>query len=65
MRWIVVVAVLVASSGCGWSSEAEKLRRTAEDYKTQLATANTTLDQTRKDSKEQSEKWQSASWARQ
>ncbi len=59
MRWIVVVAVLVASSGCGWSSEAEKWRRTAEDYKTQLATANTNLDQTRKDSKEQSEKWQS------
>ena len=61
MRWIVVVAVLVASPGCGWSSESEKWRRTAEDYKTQLATANTTLDQTRKDFKEQSEKWQSQS----
>ena len=58
MRWIVVVAVLVASPGCGWSSETEKWRRTAEDYKTQLETANTTLDQTRKDFKEQSEKWQ-------
>ena len=58
MRWIVVVAALVASPGCGWSSETEKWRRTAEDYKTQLATANTTLDQTRKDFKEQSEKWQ-------
>jgi hypothetical protein len=58
MRWIIVVAVLVASPGCGWSSETEKWRRTAEDYKTQLATANTTLDQTQKDFKEQSEKWQ-------
>ena len=58
MRWIVVVAALVASPGCGWSSETEKWRRTAEDYKTQLETANTTLDQTQKDFKEQSEKWQ-------
>ena len=58
MRWIVVVAALVASSGCGWNSDTEKWRRTAEDYKTQLTTANTTLDQTRKDFKEQSEKWQ-------
>ena len=58
MRWIVVVAALVASPGCGWSSETEKWRRTAEDYRTQLETANTTLDQTRKDFKEQSEKWQ-------
>ncbi len=58
MRWIVVVAALVASPGCGWSSETEKWRRTAEDYKTQLETANTTLDQTRKELKEQSEKWQ-------
>ena len=58
MRWIVVVAALVASPGCGWSSETEKWRRTAEDYKTKLETANTTLDQTRKDFKEQSEKWQ-------
>jgi hypothetical protein len=58
MRWIVFVAALVALPGCGWSSETEKWRRTAEDYKTQLATANATLDQTRKDSKEQSEKWQ-------
>jgi hypothetical protein len=54
MRWIVVVAALVATPGCGWSSETEKWRRSAEDYKTQLATANTTLDQTRKDL----EKWQ-------
>ena len=58
MRWIVVVAALVASAGCGWSSETEKWRRNAEDYKTQLATANTTLDQTRKDLEEQSEKGQ-------
>ena len=58
MRWIIVVAVLVASPGCGWSSETEKWRRTAEDFKTQLATANTTLEQTQKDLKEQSEKWQ-------
>jgi hypothetical protein len=58
MRWIVVVAALVASPGCGWSSETEKWRRTTEDYKTQLETANTALDQTRKDFKEQSEKWQ-------
>jgi hypothetical protein len=58
MRWIVIVAALVASPGCGWSSETEKWRRTAEDYKTQLATANTTLDQTRKDLRERSEKWQ-------
>ena len=58
MRWIVVVAALVASPGCGWSSETEKWRRNAEDYKTQLATANTTLEQTQKESKEQSEKWQ-------
>ena len=58
MRWIVVVAALVALPGCGWSSEAEKWRRTAEDYKTQLETANTTLDQTQKDFKEQTEKWQ-------
>ena len=58
MRWIIVVAALVASPGCGWSSETEKWRRTAEDFKTQLETANTTLDQTRKDLKEQSEKWQ-------
>ena len=55
---IIVVAVLVASPGCGWSSESEKWRRTAEDYKAQLATANTTLDQTQKDFKEQTEKWQ-------
>jgi hypothetical protein len=58
MRWIIVVAALVASPGCGWSSETEKWRRTAEDFKTQLETANTTLDQTQKDLKEQSEKWQ-------
>jgi hypothetical protein len=58
MRWIIVVAVLVASPGCGWSSDAEKWRRTAEDFKTQLETANTTLDQTRNDFKEQSEKSQ-------
>jgi hypothetical protein len=58
MRWIVVVAVLVASSGCGWSSETEKWRRTAEDFKSQLETANTSLEQTRKDLKEQSENWQ-------
>ncbi len=59
MRWfIIVVAVLVASPGCGWNSESEKWRRTAEDYKAQLATANTTLDQTQKDFKEQTEKWQ-------
>ena len=58
MRWIVVVAVLVALPGCGWSSETEKWRRTAEDSKTQLATANTTLEQTQKDFKELSEKWQ-------
>jgi hypothetical protein len=58
MRWIVVVAALVASTGCGWSSETEKWRRTAEDLKSQLATANTSLDQSRKDFKEQSEKWQ-------
>jgi len=58
MRWIVVVAALVASPGCGWSSETEKWRRTAEDHKTELETAKTTLDQTRKDFKEQSEKWQ-------
>ncbi len=58
MRWIVIVAVLVALPGCGWSSESEKWRRSAEDFKTQLATANTTLDQTQKDFKEQSEKWQ-------
>ena len=58
MRWIVVVAVLVASPGCGWSSETEKWRRTAEDYKSQLETANTTLEQAQKDLKEQSEKWQ-------
>jgi hypothetical protein len=58
MRWIVVVAALVASPGCGWSSDTEKWRRTAEDYKTKLETANTTLDQTRNDFKEQSEKWQ-------
>ena len=58
MRWIVVVAVLVALPGCGWSSESEKWLRTSEDYKSQLATANTTLDQTQKDFKEQSEKWQ-------
>ena len=58
MRWIVVVAALVALPGCGWSSDTEKWRRTAEDYKTQLETANTTLEQTQKDFKEQSEKWQ-------
>jgi hypothetical protein len=58
MRWIVVVAALVALPGCGWSSETEKWRRTADDYKTQLETANTTLEQTRKDFKEQSEKSQ-------
>jgi hypothetical protein len=58
MRWIIIVAVLVALPGCGWSSETEKWRRTAEDYRTQLETANTTLDQTRNDFKEQSEKWQ-------
>jgi hypothetical protein len=58
MRWIVVVAVLVASPGCGWKAESEKWRRTAGDYQTQLATANTTLDQTRNDFKAQSEKWQ-------
>ena len=52
MRWIIVVAALVASPGCGWSSETEKWRRTAEDFKTQLETANTTLDQTQKDLKE-------------
>ena len=57
MRWIIVVAALVASPGCGWSSETEKWRRTAEDYKTQLETANTTLDKP-EDFKEQSEKWQ-------
>jgi hypothetical protein len=56
MRWIVVVAVVVASSGCG--SESAKWRRTAEDYKAQLATANTNLDQARTDLKEQSENWQ-------
>src|SRR5262249_4451303 len=49
------------SPGCGWNSESEKWRRTAEDYKTQLATTNTTLDQTRKDFEEQSGKWQSQS----
>ena len=49
MRWIIVVAALVASPGCGWSSETEKWRRTAEDFKTQLETANTTLDQAQKD----------------
>jgi hypothetical protein len=54
MRWIIVVAALVASPGCGWSSDTEKWRRTAEDFKTQLETANTTLD----DLKQQSEKWQ-------
>ena len=59
MRWIVVIAIVVASPGCGWNSESEKWRRAAEDYKTQLETANTTLDQTRKDFEEQSEKWQS------
>src|SRR5262245_39030236 len=58
MRWVIVVAALVASAGCGWSSETEKWRRTAEDYQTQLATANTTLEQTRNDLREQSEKWQ-------
>ena len=59
MRWIIVVAALVASPGCGWSSETEKWRRTAEDFKTQLETANTTLDQNPEgDLKEQSEKWQ-------
>jgi hypothetical protein len=58
MRWIIVVAALVASPGCGWSSETEKWRRAAEDFKTQLETANTTLDQTQKDLQEQSEKWQ-------
>jgi hypothetical protein len=61
MRWIIVVAALVASAGCGWSSETEKWRRSAEDYQTQLATANTTLEQTRKDLKEQSENWQTQS----
>ncbi len=61
MRWIVIVAALVASPGCGWSSETEKWRRTAEDFKNQLETANTTLDQTRQDFKEQSEKWQTQS----
>ncbi len=58
MRWIVIVAALVALPGCGWSSETEKWRKAAEDYKSQLETANTTLDQTQKDFKEQSEKWQ-------
>jgi hypothetical protein len=58
MRWIVVVAALVALPGCGWSSETDKWRRTAEDFKAQLETASTTLDQTQKDFKEQSEKWQ-------
>jgi hypothetical protein len=58
MRWIVVVAALVALPGCGWSSETEKWRRTAEDYQAQLETANATLDQTQKDLKKQSEKWQ-------
>jgi hypothetical protein len=48
MRWIIViVAVLVTAPGCGWKEESEKWRRTAEDYKAQLATANSTLDQTR------------------
>ena len=61
MRWIVLVAVLVASSGCGWSSEAEKWRRTAEDHQSQLATANNALDQTRKELQEQTEKWQNQS----
>lgn len=56
MRWIVVVAVVVASPGCG--SESEKWRRTAEDYKAQLETANTNLDQCQTNFKEQSEKWQ-------
>jgi hypothetical protein len=61
MRWYVIVAVLAASSGCGWSSETEKWRRTAEDYKAQLETASSTLEQTQKDLKEQSEKWQTQS----
>jgi hypothetical protein len=58
MRWIVIVAVLVALPGCGWSSEAEKWRRIAEEHKSQLETANTALDQAQKDLKDQSEKWQ-------
>jgi hypothetical protein len=61
MRWIVVVAALVALPGCGWSSETEKWRRTAEDFKAQLETASTSLEQTKKDLKEQSEKWQTQS----
>jgi hypothetical protein len=58
MRRIVVVAALVASSGCGSSSETEKWRRSAEDYRTQLEAANTALEQTRKDFKEKSGNWQ-------
>jgi hypothetical protein len=54
MRCIVVVAVLVALSGCGWKAESENWRRTAEDYKTQLATANATFEQTLKEQSEKS-----------
>jgi hypothetical protein len=56
MRSIVVALVLVGAAGCGWQSETEKWRRSAEDYKTQLETANAALDQARTDFKEQSTK---------
>jgi hypothetical protein len=61
MRWTVVVVLLVALPGCGWKEESEKWRRTAENFKTQLAAASATLDQTQKDLKEQSEKWKTQS----
>ena len=58
---VVLITILLALPGCGWKHEAENWRRTAEDYKGQLETANTALDQTRKDLKEQSEQWQARS----
>jgi hypothetical protein len=58
---VVLITILLGLPGCGWKGEAENWRRTAEDYKGQLETANQALDQTRKDLKEQSEQWQARS----
>jgi hypothetical protein len=57
----VLIATFLALPGCGWKGEAENWRRTAEDYKEQLETANKALGQTRKDLEEQSEQWQARS----
>jgi hypothetical protein len=58
---VVLITILLGLPGCGWKQDAENWRRTAEDYKAQLETANQALDQTRKDLKEHSEQWQARS----